>query len=124
MPTFPIDDVRETFTTDVSSLLGRVEDERAVLLGLPLAGGRSRGGEASRDRGAAAFQLSPSLGHAIGGTSSLVGADSLAESAQALELWPCRATRRSANPLATWRKRAGQPTSARRGRRHVDACSR
>jgi chemosensory pili system protein ChpA (sensor histidine kinase/response regulator) len=81
MAGFSIDDVRETFNTDVSSLLTRIEEGAQLLLGptglvepsLRLPDGRP------------IFEALADVGHAIGGTTSLVGVESLTESARALE---------------------------------------
>ncbi|HVR61311.1 MAG TPA: Hpt domain-containing protein [Polyangia bacterium] len=86
MPGFSIDDVRDTFTADVSSLLGQVE-ETAQLLGSCGIFAADTGAPSEPRRGdQPAFAVIGDLGHAIGGTASLVGADSLADSAHALEV--------------------------------------
>jgi chemosensory pili system protein ChpA (sensor histidine kinase/response regulator) len=83
MPTFSIDDVRETFTNDVSSFIGRIEEGARVLLEAPVF---SLGKEAEPQvEGRPLFESISEMGHAIVGTTALVGADSLTDSARALE---------------------------------------
>jgi chemosensory pili system protein ChpA (sensor histidine kinase/response regulator) len=85
MPTFSIDDVRETFTADVSSFLVRIEQSARLLLGTPaLARGPQEAAEPQQE-GRTVFEAIGEFGHAIVGTTSLVGADSLTDSARALE---------------------------------------
>jgi chemosensory pili system protein ChpA (sensor histidine kinase/response regulator) len=89
MPTFSIDDVRETFTADVSSFIGRIEDGARLLLEAPplstWTGGDDQTSEPRPD-GRPLFEIISELGHAIVGTTSLVGADSLTDSARTLEV--------------------------------------
>jgi len=77
MSSFSIDDVRDSFTADVSQFLTRIQREAQAALG-------ARALEPSgSDR--PGFAMLGDLGHAIYGTSGLVGASSLHESARALE---------------------------------------
>jgi len=81
MSAFSIDDVRETFTTDVSNFLGQIEDGAQQLLSEPALALPPVG----LPDGRPIFEAIADFGHALGGTTSLVGADSLTESAHALE---------------------------------------
>jgi chemosensory pili system protein ChpA (sensor histidine kinase/response regulator) len=81
MGTFSIDDVRETFTSDVTSLLAKIEEGAQFLLGST---GLVEPGGCLAD-GRPGFDVLADVGHAIAGTTSLVGVDSLTDSARALE---------------------------------------
>src|SRR5438045_1629596 len=81
MSAFSIDDVRETFTTDVTNFLGKIEDSARQLLAAP---GLASPVVALPD-GRPIFEAIADFGHAVGGTTALVGADSLTDSAHTLE---------------------------------------
>ena len=88
MPTFSIDDVRETFTVDVSSFLGKIDEGARRLLGSPVLAALPAEPDLSSEPlvdGRPTFELISEFGHAIVGTTSLVGADSLTDSARVLE---------------------------------------
>ena len=77
MASFSIDDVRETMTADVRAFLTKIEQASTLLSDAyppPLPG-----------QSAPSFRAIEEAGHAIYGTSSLVGADSLATSAKLVE---------------------------------------
>lgn len=81
MSGFSIDDVRETFTTDITNFLGRIEEAARALLASP-----SLDQTSLKDiNGAPLFEKVGDFAHAVSGTSSLVQANSLAESARMLE---------------------------------------
>ncbi len=77
MASFSIDDVRETMTADVTAFLTRIEEASIRLSDAttPHPSGQP----------APSFRAIEDAGHAIYGTSSLVGADSLAVSAKLIE---------------------------------------
>lgn len=85
MPTFSIDDVRETFTNDVTSFLGKIEDGARLLLESPALSGRPEDPSELHVDGRPLFEAISEFGHAVVGTTSLVGADSLTDSARVLE---------------------------------------
>jgi chemosensory pili system protein ChpA (sensor histidine kinase/response regulator) len=76
MASFSIDDVRETLTADVTELLSRIEQCARVLTALP---------EPPTDEAGPSFRAIGDNGHALHGTCSLVGAESIATSARSLE---------------------------------------
>src|SRR4051812_44871066 len=79
MSSFSIDDVRETFTADMTNLIGNIEKASAELCRSPLLDG---------DASAVApplFDVLTESSHSIAGTSGLVAATSLYESARHLE---------------------------------------
>lgn len=81
MSGFSIDDVRETFTADITNFLGRIEEAARALLASPALEANSL-----RDIGGTfLFEKVGDFAHAITGTSSLVSANSLAESARMIE---------------------------------------
>ncbi len=81
MSGFSIDDVRETFTADITNFLGRIEEASRALLASPALEQTSL-----KDiSGTPLFEKVGDFAHAISGTSSLVQAGSLAESARMLE---------------------------------------
>ncbi len=80
MSSFSIDDVRGSFTTDVSSFLERIHGRAQAALAMPVLGP-----ETLAEEPRACFTAVADLGHAIYGTTSLVGVESLRESARALE---------------------------------------
>lgn len=81
MSGFSIDDVRETFTADITNFLGRIEEAARALLASPALESTSL-----RDiNNTPLFEKVGDFAHAITGTSSLVSANSLAESARMLE---------------------------------------
>ena len=74
MSGFSIDDVRDTFTTDITNFLGRIEEAARALLASPALEATSL-----RDiSGTPLFEKVGDFAHAITGTSSLVSANSLA----------------------------------------------
>src|SRR3954469_11692008 len=77
MASFSIDDVRDTMTADVRAFLTKIEDCSVQLSDAypPPPSGQA----------APSFRAIEEAGHAIYGTSSLVGADSLATSAKLIE---------------------------------------
>src|SRR5262245_15898612 len=80
MSSFTIDDVRESFTADVSLFLTRIQRAAQGALEAPALKSELLAGE-----GRPAFQSLADLAHAIYGTSALVGAGSLRDSARVLE---------------------------------------
>src|SRR5262245_48069104 len=81
MAGFSIDDVRGTFSTDISGLIAQISEAAQVLASEPLLAG-----ESARDqRGRPAFEAIADHGHTIAGTSGLVRATGLAETARVLE---------------------------------------
>src|SRR6476659_2525304 len=77
---FSIDDVRETFTADATSIIARLQAAAESLLAAPgLAAPESEAG------GRPPFVALGELGHTLVGTTSLVGAESLSTSAHLLE---------------------------------------
>jgi len=85
MPTFSIDDVRETFTHDVSSFLEKIEDGARLVLQSPVLAGPADDPSEPQVGGRPLFEAISEFGHAVVGTTSLVGADSLTDSARVLE---------------------------------------
>src|SRR5262245_50698014 len=81
MSGFTIDDVRQSFQTDLQRRLGEIDAEAAALLGAPWV---APGALFAAD-GRSPFDGMGAAGHAIAGTASLVAAESLASSARALE---------------------------------------
>jgi chemosensory pili system protein ChpA (sensor histidine kinase/response regulator) len=76
MASFSIDDVRDTLQGDITQLLSRIEESARVLARLP---------ELPTSEEGPSFHAVGDQGHAIYGTSALVGAESLATSARCLE---------------------------------------
>ncbi len=77
---FSIDDVRETFTADAGSLIGRLQTAAEALLGSP------RLSEQQVEyAGRSPFDALADLAHALLGTTALVGAQSLSDTARLLE---------------------------------------
>ena len=77
---FSIDDVRETFTADAGSLIARLQTAAEALLGSP-----RLSEQPVEYSGRSPFETVAELGHALAGTTALVGAQSLADSARLLE---------------------------------------
>jgi chemosensory pili system protein ChpA (sensor histidine kinase/response regulator) len=77
---FSIDDVRETFTADASGLIARLQLAAETLLASP-----KLGDQKIEYTGRCPFDASADLAHALTGTTSLVGAQSLVDSARLLE---------------------------------------
>jgi chemosensory pili system protein ChpA (sensor histidine kinase/response regulator) len=77
---FSIDDVRETFTADAGSLIARLQTAAEALLGSPRL--HEQRVEYS---GRSPFEAMVDLGHALRGTTALVGAQSLTDTARLLE---------------------------------------
>jgi chemosensory pili system protein ChpA (sensor histidine kinase/response regulator) len=75
---FSIDQVRETFTADVNRLLGEILDATDAVMGTPPSLPADIGGRP-------AFDAMGDAGHALLGTTRLVGVTSLSESARVLE---------------------------------------
>src|SRR6478672_1464654 len=77
---FSIDEARDTFTADVTRLIGQIQGAADLLLAydVPLT---PRVGPYERP----AFEAAAELGHALVGTTALVGAESLAGSGRLLE---------------------------------------
>jgi chemotaxis protein histidine kinase CheA len=101
MSSFSIDDVRETFTTDVSSFLGNIEEDMQLLLVAPALGDTST----QLPDGRPIFEAVADLGHAISGTAALVDARSLSDSAGTLEDL-ARAGQEAVRELERWAARA------------------
>ena len=80
MSSFSIDDVRDSFKADVGLFLTRIEGGAQATLASPALQPAVVGSELGP-----AFATLADLGHAIFGTSALVGAESLHESARAIE---------------------------------------
>jgi chemosensory pili system protein ChpA (sensor histidine kinase/response regulator) len=77
MSGFSIDDVRDSFTADIKSFLGQIEGASRTLLGSPAL--------AEPADGAASFRSLGDCFHTVYGTSTLVGAKSLSDTAKRLE---------------------------------------
>ena len=107
MASFSIDDVRESFTADVSLFLTGIQRAAQGALGAPALKPELMAGD-----GRPAFQTLADLAHAIYGTSALVGAGSLRDSARVLEelasagAEACVRSRRRRRGRAPWRARA------------------
>jgi chemosensory pili system protein ChpA (sensor histidine kinase/response regulator) len=83
MSRFSIDDVRETFTSDLSHYLGRLEATAKLLLAArPLTADQF---PVLTDEGRPIFESIGNDAHAVLGTAGLVGADSLASTSRRLE---------------------------------------
>src|SRR4051794_40045218 len=78
---FSIDDVRETFTADATNIIARLQAAAESLLAAPALAAAA----ASEAPGRPPFVQLGELGHTLVGTTSLVGADSLATTAHLLE---------------------------------------
>jgi chemosensory pili system protein ChpA (sensor histidine kinase/response regulator) len=78
---FSIDEVRETFTADVSRLIGRIHSVAESLIAVAPALAEAT----SASEGRPAFTVLGECGHALAGTTALVSATSLSDSARFLE---------------------------------------
>jgi chemosensory pili system protein ChpA (sensor histidine kinase/response regulator) len=80
MPCFSLDDVRDSFTADVSAFIGRIERAAEEALTIETLKPAALWGQ-----GRPAFGAMSNVGHAIVGTTSLVGTESLHGTARVLE---------------------------------------
>ena len=80
MPCFSIDDVRDSFTADVSAFIGRIEQTAQAALAT-----EALQPAALWKQGRPGFEAMADVGHAIVGTTSLVGAYALNGSAHMIE---------------------------------------
>ncbi len=76
MASFSIDDVRGTLRADITTLLSRIEESARALAAMP---------EPLMEEEGPSFRVIGDSGHAVGGTCSLVAAESLASSARSME---------------------------------------
>lgn len=86
MAGFTLDDIRETFTADMTTLIGAIQDTSKTLLGAQALSLRIP----KASTGRSLFEALGSQAHAILGSSSLVNIDSMMTTARALEDFSAR----------------------------------